>query len=106
MVVQKLQKIFAFFLLETDDISRELWVDVQGFLAGSRMCTNERVDGSVAVSEMVPVDLPTTTRLTKLDSVAQYHSCSLLHWPAHTLNAQPAGLRAAHGKQAKVAHKL
>lgn len=44
MIVQEFQEIFTFFLLKTDNVSGELWVDVQSLLAGSGMCTDNRMD--------------------------------------------------------------
>ena len=44
MIIQKLQQVLALFLLEADDVSCELRIDIQSFLSGCRMSTNKWMD--------------------------------------------------------------
>jgi len=40
VVVQELEKVVALFLLEANDVSGELWIDVQRFLPSCRMSSD------------------------------------------------------------------
>ena len=44
MIIQELQQVVTLFLLEADDVSCELRVDIESFLSGCRMSTNEWMD--------------------------------------------------------------
>jgi len=44
MVVEEFQQVIALFLLQSNDPSGELWVDIERFLACSRMSPNERMN--------------------------------------------------------------
>ena len=44
VIIQELQQVVAFFLLEADDVSCELRVDIQSFLSSCRMSTNKWMD--------------------------------------------------------------
>lgn len=50
MVIKELQKIVAFLLLEADNVSGELWVDIQGLLTGCWVSSNQRMDGAEEMS--------------------------------------------------------
>lgn len=44
VVIKELQKVVALLLLESDDISGELWVDIQRLLTGCWVSSNHGVD--------------------------------------------------------------
>lgn len=44
VVVQKFEEVIALFLFEADDVSRELGVNIQGFLAGGGMGPDNRMN--------------------------------------------------------------
>lgn len=45
VVIKEFQKVVAFLLLEADNVSGELWVDVQSLLTGGWVSANQGVDG-------------------------------------------------------------
>jgi hypothetical protein len=44
VVIKELQEIVALLLLEPDDVSGELWIDIQRLLTGCWVSSNQGVD--------------------------------------------------------------